>query len=395
MNLVTTIDEDDARDSPVATTYDQVRSRRKRAVGPRTLAVQRMTKRDRELGQRLFPQAEIDLISASRPRTRADCDNVVRPCPYVGCKYNLYLDVDRLSGSIKLNLPDLEPDQMTHSCALDVADAGSSTLEEVGEIVNLTRERVRQIEAKAAKRLTKKHLPLLEQLHEASLERQSTEDPMLFIATSSGGGAAGGVDDDEGDLDPEDRTPAVSLFTIPDDERGARHYLDKVYRAYERERVLTPSERSTLTEEAKKTMGLKREDVFEIVKANPGLTQGGVAEKMGQSVNPVGQHLLVLIKTGHLRTEGGKPRKYFAVDGASFDRRNEKPARGKATKRLSPTAAFRASRAKQGASKTNGVTHLPGTLVDTTVEDLLEARRALAVREVERIDAALEALRSA
>jgi DNA-directed RNA polymerase sigma subunit (sigma70/sigma32) len=35
---------------------------------------------------------------------------------------------------------------MTETCALDVADRGGITLEEVGEIMNLTRERVRQVE---------------------------------------------------------------------------------------------------------------------------------------------------------------------------------------------------------------------------------------------------------
>ena len=35
---------------------------------------------------------------------------------------------------------------MSETCALDVADRGGITLEEVGELVNLTRERIRQVE---------------------------------------------------------------------------------------------------------------------------------------------------------------------------------------------------------------------------------------------------------
>ena len=81
----------------------------------------------------------------SRPRTRADCVNVPRPCPYVGCPFNLYLDVNERTGSIKLNFPDLEPDEMRESCVLDVALRGELTLDEVAGYMNMTRERVRQV----------------------------------------------------------------------------------------------------------------------------------------------------------------------------------------------------------------------------------------------------------
>jgi hypothetical protein len=68
----------------------------------------------------------------------------------VSCKHHLYLDVDPDTGSIKLNLPHLAPDELEETCALDVAERGGVTLEEVGAILNLTRERVRQIECRGA-----------------------------------------------------------------------------------------------------------------------------------------------------------------------------------------------------------------------------------------------------
>jgi len=37
---------------------------------------------------------------------------------------------------------------MAETCALDVADRGGITLEEVGAILNLTRERIRQVEVR-------------------------------------------------------------------------------------------------------------------------------------------------------------------------------------------------------------------------------------------------------
>ena len=85
--------------------------------------------------------------------TRADCENGPRPCPLVSCRYNLYLEVSPISGNLKLAFPDLRPEDMEHSCSLDVADRGEETLDSVGGKLNLTRERVRQIELRALLRL--------------------------------------------------------------------------------------------------------------------------------------------------------------------------------------------------------------------------------------------------
>jgi len=91
-------------------------------------------------------QPEWRLVRSARPMTRADCADIPRPCPFVGCKYHLYLDV-MPSGHIHYNFPDKEPEELEWSCALDVAGAGEHTLEEIGLTLDITRERVRQIEA--------------------------------------------------------------------------------------------------------------------------------------------------------------------------------------------------------------------------------------------------------
>lgn len=80
-----------------------------------------------------------------RPKQRIDCCGVPRPCPWVSCKWHLYLDVNDDTGAIKLNFPDVEVWEMEHSCALDVADAGPRPLEQVARLMNLTRERARQM----------------------------------------------------------------------------------------------------------------------------------------------------------------------------------------------------------------------------------------------------------
>jgi hypothetical protein len=92
-------------------------------------------------------------IEARRPRSRADCASGPRPCMFISCKHHLYLDVNPSTGSIKLNFPDKEIWEMEETCALDVADRGGITLEEVGAIMNLTRERIRQVETRGLLKL--------------------------------------------------------------------------------------------------------------------------------------------------------------------------------------------------------------------------------------------------
>lgn len=94
-------------------------------------------------------------VEANRPRTRADCVNGPRPCLFVSCKHHLYLDVNPRTGSVKLNFPDKEIWELAETCALDVADRGGITLEEVGAIMNLTRERIRQVESRGLYKLRK------------------------------------------------------------------------------------------------------------------------------------------------------------------------------------------------------------------------------------------------
>ena len=119
------------------------RGRRKRRSRQRarTISIRRLSKAELNRGKMLYPEHDY-----WKPRTRADCVDMERPCPYVSCKYHLYIDVHPVRGSIKINFPDVEVWEMTETCALDIADRGGITLEEVGEIMNLTRERVRQVE---------------------------------------------------------------------------------------------------------------------------------------------------------------------------------------------------------------------------------------------------------
>ena len=129
--------------------WSRAAARRQGIPPKKTLAVRRITQLELAAGR-----AELQALGADepydRPRTRGDCARIPRPCPYVACKYSLYLDVSD-TGSIILNFPHLEPGQMPaeQSCALDLAERGAMTLEDIAVVTNLTRERIRQVEMKA------------------------------------------------------------------------------------------------------------------------------------------------------------------------------------------------------------------------------------------------------
>jgi hypothetical protein len=83
------------------------------------------------------------------PASRADCVAGPRPCPRLACKYHLWND----------NKSKFENGFPEETCALDVAEVGFHTLEEIGEVLGLTKERVRQIENAALQKLKARILP--------------------------------------------------------------------------------------------------------------------------------------------------------------------------------------------------------------------------------------------
>jgi hypothetical protein len=88
-------------------------------------------------------------IEATRPRKRSDCKDGPRPCIFVGCRYHLLLEIGK-NGNLKTNFKgEPDPTTMEETCALDLAENGGMTLEEISQYSSLTRERVRQIECLA------------------------------------------------------------------------------------------------------------------------------------------------------------------------------------------------------------------------------------------------------
>lgn len=124
--------------------------RHRHGVRARTIHVRSLSRIELERGRALYPVVE----GVERPRTRGECSPGERPCPFVSCRHHLAVDVAE-TGSIKINFPDLEVDELSESCSLDVAERGGATLENVARLMNLTRERVRQLEAEALRHVVR------------------------------------------------------------------------------------------------------------------------------------------------------------------------------------------------------------------------------------------------
>lgn len=124
-------------------------------VRARTENMHRLSQRALRAGAEAYPeQPGVDYL---RPQTFADCESVglgdITPCPFVSCKHHLYLDVNPRTGSIKLNFPDREVDELPATCALRVAEQGGATLEDVADIIGVVRERIRQVQDRALAQL--------------------------------------------------------------------------------------------------------------------------------------------------------------------------------------------------------------------------------------------------
>ncbi len=191
-------------------TREQRRSRRKRDVRARTISVKRMTKRELEIGRLLYPETDY-----WKPRTRAECAEGPRPCPFVSCKYHLFVDVSARTGAIKLNFPDLEVWDLAESCALDVADRAGTTLEDVGAIMNLTRERIRQVEVKALAKLEalRDMMALREFVDEGPVGKRRL--PRL-AKTDLPEGKSAEIDDDDDDFEADNDSDSDDDLAVMD-----------------------------------------------------------------------------------------------------------------------------------------------------------------------------------
>lgn len=200
---------------------------------------------EREEARRWLPV--YDEYADQRPKTRGDCVDAPRPCPWISCRHHLYLEV-KTTGVTKdvaiiMNFPDVAPEDVPpdRSCALDVADQGGATLEDVGRLTNLTRERMRQVQARAILKL-ERHCGVLGEFVD-DLDRQKAKQTTRGENSMLGDLgrrvqkleiASFEAADDEG-VDLSTESDAVSFMSTG--SRNEERVQARVWRIYTRESI--------------------------------------------------------------------------------------------------------------------------------------------------------------
>ncbi len=164
-----------------------------------------------------------------------------RPCVFVGCKHSLFLDLSQY-GAIVHNWPNLEPDAIDadKSCALDVADSGGATLEEIGDLANVSRERIRQIEYEALDLVRRRSCKPGD-----GKEEQAAADLLEFSAAPDFAGAKtvvprrGAAEPPTEALSPvEDETvedPPTRISFFSEGEQADKHVCESVWSMFSRD----------------------------------------------------------------------------------------------------------------------------------------------------------------
>lgn len=121
-------------------------------------------------GERAFRSEALRIVRDNpRPETREDCRGGARPCPFSSCEAHLKLDV-LPNGAIRDNFPGVELEDMPATCWMDIAEEGEHTFAEVGVLLNVTEERIRQIFHESTRKS-----PLLRQAFEKVLDAEDIE----------------------------------------------------------------------------------------------------------------------------------------------------------------------------------------------------------------------------
>lgn len=88
-------------------------------------------------------QPENSNVATSRPiapQARSDCRGGPRPCPFVSCKYHLFLVIDPRKATVSHRVDASDIWEIPFTCALDIAEMGGAEFLRVSKVLNLSVE---------------------------------------------------------------------------------------------------------------------------------------------------------------------------------------------------------------------------------------------------------------
>ena len=149
-----------------------------RSMGTGPLTAAELAERDR-----INRSPRLLRVLDARPRTRAECADVPRPCPYVSCRHNLYLD-ETHGGAVKLLFPGRPPEKMppAWSCTLDIAErfeVKGASFPQIAKALHVSMQRAEQIAKQGIAKLADHPdgTALLEALADVIAARAAREKP--------------------------------------------------------------------------------------------------------------------------------------------------------------------------------------------------------------------------
>jgi hypothetical protein len=132
-----------------------------------SVSVKDMLKQRQARGRRLA------LADHRRPQTRAECEQFERPCPFVGCRHHLFLDVTA-KGSIRFPFGDDVSviETMAQTCSLDGAEQGETPVDELAKVFELSAQGMRLLYWQAMT-----HIGIKDDIRQLALETEGCDPP--------------------------------------------------------------------------------------------------------------------------------------------------------------------------------------------------------------------------
>jgi len=210
----------------------------------RTESLERATKKKLALWRQEVSEEELLEVERSRPRTRGECGSVPRPCPYVGCKHNLYLEAHPRTGNLTYLNPSLAPEEVPpeKSCVLDVADTNPDGMsyDDIADVIGVSRERVRQLLEIAGSAMRKAAgSELLEELCDSPGEQKGKNETVKSLRFEEQPEGAEFVEAEDGRLRPGylDRESPLTLSLTAEAKHFDEDATRTVWRIFMRESI--------------------------------------------------------------------------------------------------------------------------------------------------------------